>query len=255
MASSARALIGATPTSLRQFAEPQKKYPEGVRSTLARLPAAGVCIMSSSESDPSDRPVRLHDLLESQAQRIARELHDQAGQLLAAVHLKIDEVSGAVPVEQIDSLRELKSVLQSLESDLRKISHELWPLILTDLGLLPALRELIDGITRRSGLSVSLRGTLRGRLGTAVETAMYRVVHDALRIANEAGCANVTVELTAANPNIRCLIRIEADSQRLAAVGIEGIRQRIQDIAGTFSIHKSRNSSTTFNITAPITRD
>jgi hypothetical protein len=80
-------------------------------------------------------------------------------------------------------------------------------------------------------------------------------VHDALRIANDAGCAKVTVELEAANPNVRCAIRIEADSARLAPVGIDGMRQRVADVSGTFSVLKGRSGSTDFKITTPINWD
>lgn len=75
---------------------------------------------------------------EEEARRIARELHDEAGQLLAAVHIALDDLAQRIP-ERAGTLRELHDLLDQVEAQLRRLSRELRPTILDDLGLAPAI--------------------------------------------------------------------------------------------------------------------
>src|SRR5262245_15563030 len=84
----------------------------------------------------------LNNHLEEQTRRISHQLHDQAGQLLATVYLAIDEVAGDAPPEIGERLLAVKGLLDRIEEQLRRLSHELRPTILDDLGLLAALEFL-----------------------------------------------------------------------------------------------------------------
>src|SRR5439155_404245 len=77
-------------------------------------------------------------------------------------------------------LEEVRGVLDRIEGEIRTLSHELRPTMLDDLGLVPALQFLAEGVAKRTGLSVEVKGSTHGRLPPAVETALYRVVQEAL---------------------------------------------------------------------------
>src|SRR5881628_2466423 len=85
---------------------------------------------------------RLNETLEEEAKRIAHALHDEAGQLLASVHIALEGVARDLPPSSGRRLKEVKAFLDQIEVHLRQLSHELRPTILDDLGLLPALEFL-----------------------------------------------------------------------------------------------------------------
>src|SRR5206468_1821791 len=74
----------------------------------------------------------------------------------------------------------VKDMLYEIEEQLRRLSHELRPTILDDLGLLPALEFLTKGVARRTGLEIGLECSIHGRLAPQVETALYRITQEAL---------------------------------------------------------------------------
>jgi signal transduction histidine kinase len=213
---------------------------------LAQAVAAPSRCPAGPERVRRHTPVRLHDVLEKEVKRMAQSLHDEAGQLLAAVHLKLDEVNGSLPVGQRDPVRQLKSMLDQLEGELRRLSHELRPMILDDLGLLPAVEFLRQGITRRTGLWIEVKGSTAGRLPARIETALYRVVHEALgNIASHARARRVTIAFLTDAARIHCSVRddgVGIDAGELLAeksgrsLSLVAIRERVEDLSGTVSI-------------------
>jgi len=209
-----------------------------------------------------DNPLRLHDLLEKEAKRMAQSLHDEAGQVLAAVYLKLDELAWNLPSAQHDPVRQLKSMLDQLEGGLRRLSHELRPMILDDLGLLPAVEFLRQGVTKRTGLSIELRGSTAGRLPARVETALYRVVHEALgNIVKHACASTVKVSFLRDAEQIQCSVSdngMDLDiGEVLAAksgrgLGILSIRERVEDLSGMLSVRGYRGRGTELVASIPL---
>ena len=207
-------------------------------------------------------PVSLHDVLEKEARRMAQSLHDEAGQLLAAVHLKLDELTGNLPAGQRQPVTQLKSTLDQLEVGLRRLSHELRPMILDDLGLLPAVEFLRQGITRRTGLLIEVRGSTAGRLPARIETALYRIVHEALgSIANHAGARRVTIAFLKDAARIQCSVRDDGVDLDLGEVlgarsgrvlSLAAIRERVEDFSGTLSIRTGPGQGTELVVSLPL---
>jgi signal transduction histidine kinase len=207
-------------------------------------------------------PVSLHDVLEKEARRMAQSLHDEAGQLLAAVHLKLDELTGNLPAGQRQPVTRLKSTLDQLEVGLRRLSHELRPMILDDLGLLPAVEFLRQGIAKRTGLRIEVRGSTAGRLPARIETALYRIVHEALgSIANHAGARRVTIAFLRDAARIQCSVRDDGADFDLGEVlaarsgrvlSLAAIRERVEDFSGTFSIRSGPGQGTELVVSLPL---
>src|SRR4030081_3068894 len=123
---------------------------------------------------------QLNETLEEEIKRIAYAVHDEAGQLLVAVHLALAEVAPELPERQQAQVARIKELLNQVEKHLRRYSHELRPTILDDLGWIPAIRFLAEGISKRADLPIFIEATDSGRLPNTIETTLYRIVQESL---------------------------------------------------------------------------
>ena len=139
----------------------------------------------------------LNDHLEEQTRRISRELHDQAGQLLASVYLALDDLARDVPDDVGERLLAVKGLLDRIEEQLRRLSHELRPMILDDLGLVAALEFLSVGVRGAARARDPRAGSSEERLPGPIETVLYRIVQEALNnVAKHARAATVTIAVS-----------------------------------------------------------
>jgi len=199
---------------------------------------------------------------EEEARRIARELHDEAGQLLASVHLALEEVGRDLPPPHRERLPGIRDLLDRIEEELRRLSHELRPTILDDLGLVPALEWLIQGVSTRTGLPIALEGSTEGRLPPLIETALYRIVQEALtNVTKHARATRVMVRLRREASRIRCVIQddgIGFDAPTVLArrgergLGLIGIQERLFPLGGSLEITSSPGRGTALSITIPL---
>ncbi len=199
---------------------------------------------------------------EEEARRIARELHDTAGQLLASVHLTLEEIGRDLPPPHRERLPEIRGLLDRIEEELRHLSHELRPTILDDLGLVPALEWLIQGVSARTGLSITLEGSTAGRLSPLIETALYRIVQEALtNVTRHARATRVTVRLRREAARIHCMIQddgIGFDVPTVLArrgergLGLIGIQERLFPLGGSLEITSASGRGTALSITIPL---
>src|ERR1700675_32412 len=123
---------------------------------------------------------QLNETLEEEIKRIAYAVHDEAGQLLVAVHLALAEVALELPEPQQAHFARIKEMLNQVEKHLRRYSHELRPTILDDLGWIPAIRFLAEGISKRANFKIQIKTTVAGRRPGPMEIALYRIVQEAL---------------------------------------------------------------------------
>jgi signal transduction histidine kinase len=122
----------------------------------------------------------LNERREQDIRRIARRLHDTAFQLLTSVRLSLEDAGRSLGPVAAARLHVVRSRIDEVECELRRLSHELRPPALDDLGLLPAVRMAANGIARRPGLEIRVRGGTAGRMTSEIETALYRIVQEAL---------------------------------------------------------------------------
>jgi len=213
-------------------------------------------------SDANSALRRINEILEEQMRRIARELHDEAGQLLASVHLALHEVGRDLGPTSRQRLQDVRVLLDRIEEQLRGISHELRPLILDDLGLVPAIQFLSDGVSRRAGIAVIVKGSTEERLPPVVEMTLYRIVQEALNnAARHAQASSVTVTVQHTDGKVRCSIRDDGVGFRPAAgvpakgrsgLGLIGIRERIAPLSGTLEIQSGEQTGTELLVTIPL---
>ena len=202
----------------------------------------------------------LNDLLEEQTQRISRELHDEAGQLLASVHLALDALGRDVP-QAADRLDSVKGLLDSIEEELRRLSHELRPTILDDLGLGPALEFLMEGVSARNGFPISLEPMPEGRLPARVETVLYRIVQEALNnVSKHARASSVKIAVRSESDVITCSVTDDGlgfdvsramEGSDARGIGLIGMRERVARLGGTLSVSSSPGGGTELLVTIP----
>ena len=205
---------------------------------------------------------RLHERVEEEAKRIAHTLHDEAGQLLASVHVALAAMSSDLPPSARGPLEEVRGLLDRIEDDLRRLSHELRPTILDDLGLLPALQFLAEGIAKRTGLLIEVGGSTHGRLPPVVETALYRIVQEALTNAvRHAEAARVRIQLQREPRAIRCSIADDGvgfDAPTVLAhrggpgLGLVSIQERLEAVRGSFQIISAPGRGTRVHVAIPL---
>lgn len=194
--------------------------------------------------------------------RFARELHDETGQALTAILLGLRSIAAATTTEErdaaIESLRELATAALA---DVRQLALELRPKALDDFGLAAALEHLTARVATQSGLVVDLEGVPEGRLDREVETAVYRMVQEALtNVVKHAEARHVSVVLAVRADALSVLIEDDgrgfdpacAPDDRL---GLVGMRERLALLGASLHVDSRPGGGTTLRATIPLRRD
>jgi signal transduction histidine kinase len=205
-----------------------------------------------------------HQLLEAQEaerRRISRELHDESGQLLASVHLALDEAVIELPPPFRERFHQVRDHLDAIETQLRRLSHELRPTILDDLGLLPALQFFAEAVAMRTGLRIHIDSAIAGRLAPTVETALYRIMQEGLtNITKHAAATHVQIHLRRDARMVYGLLRDDGvgfavdqvvHQKALQGLGLLGMQERVEALGGALQITSAPGQGTTLQIALP----
>jgi signal transduction histidine kinase len=221
----------------------------------------------AAEADRLDLLRRLASAQEDERRRIARELHDQLGQHLTALGLGLKVVRDTTPDpsptrERLESLQALTDLIGR---ELHHLALELRPTALDDLGLQVALLNYAEGWAERSGVEVDFHGTgLEGvRLPAPIETALYRVVQEALtNVLKHSGARRVSVVLQGAPGQVVAVVEddglgFDADSIAEGAggerrLGVVGMRERLILVGGELTIESGPGRGTTVIARVPL---
>jgi PAS domain S-box-containing protein len=203
----------------------------------------------------------LNETLEERARHIAHELHDEASQLLVSVHIAIDGLAHTLPPAGQQTIGEIKQLIERIEMELRRLSHELRPTILDDLGLVPALEFLAQGVSKRFGIRITVEGNTSGRLSPQTEVALYRVVQEALNnTTKHARATHVSVRMHKEQNKIHLSISDDGvgfDVQSVMGqkgrhgLGLLGMRERLIPLRGECIINSSPGKGTEISVLVP----
>src|SRR5579864_2532296 len=205
---------------------------------------------------------RLNEALEAETRRIAHALHDESGQLLAAVHMTLDEVARGLSPPVRERLQEVRKLLDQIENQLRQLSHDLRPTVLDDLGLVPALEVLAHRMSRRMEHPIRIEGFSGQRLPAPIETALYRIVHEALNnVVRHAQATRTRVRIERTDTGVRCSVVEDgvgfdpaqpSSAAHKAGLGLVGIRERLHALGGTLEIKSGRGRGTEIRLAVPL---
>jgi PAS domain S-box-containing protein len=210
---------------------------------------------------------RLMESQDVERRHIARELHDSAGQTLAALGMSLAQLAQRTkndPVQLAKSIRDAESLVQHLYKEIRTTSYLLHPPLLDESGLSSALNWYVQGLKERSGLDVDLRIPEGfGRLPADVELVIFRIVQEsitnvhrhsgsksaAIRVAREVDKISVEVQDQGRGMLPEKLAEIQAQG---SGVGISGMRERLRHFGGELVVD-SNGSGTKVYATLPLT--
>src|SRR6266849_1632546 len=205
---------------------------------------------------------QLNETLEEEIKRIAYAVHDEAGQLLVAVHLALAEAALELPEPQQAQFARIKELLNQVEKHLRRYSHELRPTILDDLGWVPAIRFLAEGVSARASLPIHIDATFSGRLPGPVETALYRTVQEGLTNAvKHAKARNIWIRAFKERDVLCCSIRddgagfdalqVQTEPSR-KGLGLIAMQERMSAIGGTLRVESCPGRGTELSVRVPL---
>ena len=205
---------------------------------------------------------RVLEAREEEKTLIARELHDELGQLLTALKMDVAWLRERLPEGELAARAgEMAGMLDQTVASTRRISAELRPLMLDDLGLADAAAWLVDEFCKRSGIRCELRSDGIATLDVAkpVATAVYRALQESLtNIARHSGAKNAWITLEALDGAIR--LEIEDDGRGIApedvgkrrSLGLKGMRERFSYLGGSFDVVRAPRGGARVRITVPV---
>ena len=224
--------------------EAHRELESRVQERTAQLQAANASLRELS--------ARLLQVRDQEHRKIARDIHDSVGQILAALSINMSTLkreADKLPPQVVAATTESTDLLDQMAREIRTISHLLHPPLLDEVGLASALRWYVDGFAERSGIKVDLHiATGAQRFAPDVEVALFRLVQECLtNIHRHSGSKTARISLHPKNEWV-CL-EIEdrgkgiPDQKRAAVesggqlgVGLRGMRERIRLLEGTFEI-------------------
>jgi signal transduction histidine kinase len=204
---------------------------------------------------------RLVEVQEAERRYIARELHDEIGQSLTGLLLSLDLIR-RLPVEEIrTSLDEAQGIVNDLMSRVRELSLDLRPAMLDDLGVVPALLWHFERYTAQTNIAVNFKHTgVEGRFPPQVETAIYRIVQEALtNVARHARVSEVTVRLWIDPARLSVQIEdqgtgFEPEPALTGGVssGLSGMQERVALLGGELTVESATGVGTRLTAEFPL---
>jgi two-component system sensor histidine kinase UhpB len=189
---------------------------------------------------------------------IARDLHDEVGQVLTGVLLQLDSIAGAAPNHRED-LDEAKSTVRRALDEVRRISSELRPEMLEHLGLVSALTDLTSTFGRVSNIQVERRfDQTLPKLAPETELAIYRIAQESLtNIARHAQATHVTITLERASDSVVLHVADDGrgfDGRPEEHGGLRSMRERALLIEGALAIKPAPEGGVEVRLEVPAGR-
>ena len=208
----------------------------------------------------------LESVREKESKRIAREIHDEFGQALTALKMDLSWISNKLPESVVnqgplfDKLKSMSALIDRTIHIVQKISAELRPGLLDDLGLAPAIEWLAQEFQTRTGVKcdVQISGG-EANLGSDCSTAIFRIVQEALTNVTRHALAT-TVKITMREQNGSLVLEIKDNGKGIRrqdtlapeSLGLIGMRERLLPFGGKLTLSGLPNKGTTLSINIPL---
>lgn len=213
---------------------------------------------------------RLLTAQEDERQRVARELHDSLGQFLSALTIRLTTVgnTSSIPATVQRDLESLRALARQIDAELDRLTMELRPPSLDDVGLLDALASYTQEWSTTSGIEVDILplNMEQTRLPPHVETTVYRIVQEALtNVLKHAEASQVSLIVERRDEVLRVIIEDNGQGFETEAlsgegtgghqVGLSSMRERARLIGGSLSVDSEPGSGTTMYLEVPLHGD
>jgi signal transduction histidine kinase len=209
-----------------------------------------------------------HEILfaqEEERKRISRELHDEIGQALTAINVKLAALEKEAKVNTAGLRTHIAGTRRLVERSMdtvHRFARELRPPLLDDLGLIPALQSWMKDFTKRTRIPIHVKVFAAvERLDADKRTVLYRVAQEALgNVAKHARATLVNVSIRRHGDVVRMEIHDNGKSfqvesalfaKRIKRLGLLGMRERLEMVGGTFAVESSPGAGTTIRAQIP----
>ena len=226
-----------------------------IRGSLASLQEERMAVML-------EQFARVTAVQEEERQRIARELHDGLVPVLASLSIRLHTVSKHLDREEhpvAGEIREMAEQAQASSRDIRRLIHDLRPVALDELGLVPALRQHLSRCEQEHGLVIDLEADEGQRLVGPIETAMFRIVQEAVNnVIRHAQARHVAVTLKQTRDGVS--LQVADDGRGFDAqlprsgghVGLWSMRERVEQLGGQFDVRSAPGRGTVVTAVIPL---
>jgi PAS domain S-box-containing protein len=219
--------------------------------------------LAQAREDLRELAVASRTAREQENSRISRELHDELGQNLTSLKMDLAWLEANCPPDRegfLKTLAGMRSVLDSTVAATRRISADLRPLMLDDLGLLAALEWLAEETSRRHGFTIDLAvDEASENLAEPLASQVYRIVQEGLTNAGRhAAAQRVRVALRTIGREVHLDLQDDgrgltpSDLQKKGSFGLVGIRERVYILAGSVEIRGEPGQGTVIQVRLPI---
>ena len=205
---------------------------------------------------------RLMTMQDDERRRIARELHDGLGQEMVALKMLLNGIAQS-PMSLQEYIGDATGVIDRATQQIRTLSYLLHPPLLDEVGLLSALRWYLEGLTQRSGIETKLEvsPTDFPRLSLELETAMFRIIQEALtNVFRHSGARQAWISLTQREGKV--IVKVQDDGKGVAdgivelrsgspGVGIRGMSERAKELGGELLVARA-HPGTIVEVTIPV---
>ncbi len=197
---------------------------------------------------------------EQERKRIARDLHDGLGAIIATIKLRISALQNKAPeIKTLESYQKAEELIEEASISIREISHNMMPGSLSKYGLEVSLKDLCDAIEESNSLEVSfIPFNLDKIIDDILEINLFRIIQELLKnVIKHAEAKEVIVQISIENNNIEITIEDDGkgfDPTKIKAnsgIGLGSIKSRVLYLHGTMNIDSKIGRGTSFNITIP----
>jgi PAS domain S-box-containing protein len=249
--------------SISLVSEGGQRYFTVILRDITRRKAAEDALRAS-QRELRELSARVLEAREEEKTRIARELHDELGQLLTGLKMDLTWLRERLPAGgEVDGKAvEMGDLLDQTVNATRRIAADLRPLMLDDLGLADAASWLVDDFAKRSGIACRIEilgGEALENASDSVSTTVYRAIQESLtNIARHSGATSAWLVLAVEDDSI--LAEIEDDGRGIApqdlakahSLGVKGMRERIAHLGGSFEIVRAPRGGTRVRLRVPL---
>ena len=238
---------------------PGQRLPVGRDDEVGRVISAFNQMLDRLEAERQQSGRRILAAQEAERVGIARDLHDEVGQLLTGALLQLDSIAGAAPEHRVE-IDEAKQAVRRALDEVRRISSELRPEMLEQLGLVSALTELTATFGKVSGIRVDRQlDPALPKLRPDTELAVYRIAQESLtNVARHSGASRVTIVLEPDRESV--VLRVADDGRGFDTSapdehgGLRSMRERALLVDGALSITRAEAGGVEVRLEVPATR-
>jgi signal transduction histidine kinase len=212
----------------------------------------------------AEEKIRAASLMEGQEgerKRLAADLHDGIGQMLTGLRLHSEKVKSFdfTNIKQANSFHELQHLIQETIEATRTVSFSLAPSVLSDFGVVPAIRILTEQVSKMNNMMFNIQTEKINRLPEAIETCLYRITQEAIHNATKyANSDSIKIQLSENEQFVKLTVSDNGNGFDLKSVknimggsGLKNMQARAELLNGTFKIQSKTGKGTTIKIEIP----